>query len=227
MSITLGIYDFYSYIIPGLLYLYAINEFLRAINWKFINLASWLQLGQTPNLILLIAWLIIAFIVGHIFNPLAKDLFDFVFRLRHRRGDSETSLMSIKDRYPDLKIQFGPKDWSTLFVLIRVRDLELSKFIDKFNADAIMLRNIAFGLVLLLITYFIEFFMTGAWIFLISAILALIFCSLAVSRSDDFRTRFFKHIYRASLEYGVSLKEVVEYNYNKPRKRNNQPLSRT
>ena len=37
MSVSLGIYDFFAYIVPGLLYLFTLNEFLQIIEGKFIN----------------------------------------------------------------------------------------------------------------------------------------------------------------------------------------------
>src|SRR5215210_814607 len=170
MSITLGIYDFFSYIIPGLLYLYVINDFLRIVRWNFVEINSWLRPDQAPNFVVLIVLLVVSFIVGHIFNPLAKELFDFVSGLSKRKGAAERSLMAITGRYPNLKIAFGPKDWSTLFVLIRLRNLDLSKFIDKFNADSLMLRNIAFALILFAVNYIVEFFVTGDWTFLITSV---------------------------------------------------------
>ena len=125
------------------------------------------------------------------------------------------SLVSIKGRYPELNVQFHSKDWSTLFVLIRLRNLEVSKFIDKFNADAIMLRNIAFSLLLFSINCFVGFIINKQWYFFTIAVASIVLSILARSRSNDFRLRFFKHIYRASLEYGLSVKEVIEYNKNK------------
>jgi len=212
MSITLGIYDFFSYIIPGFLYMYAFNEFLGALQWKHIDISSMISSGQTPSLIFLIPLIITAFIVGHIFDPVAHRFYDLINRFRHSESMSEKSLVSIKGRYPELNVQFRPMDWSTLFVLIRLRNLEVSKFIDKFNADAIMLRNIAFSFLLLSIDYLLGSLFNRLWYFLLVALLLIVLSVLARSRSNDFRLRFFKHIYRASLEYGLNLKEVIEYN---------------
>ena len=223
MSITLGIYDFFSYIIPGLLYLYVFNELFRILGWKYIAINSWIQSGQTPSLIFLIPLLIVVFIVGHIFDPIAHKFYGLVSRFRHSPSISAKSLASVKNRYPNLKVQFESIDWSTLFVLIRVRNLEVSKYIDKFNADAIMLRNVAFGLLLLTIDYLLEFFSNGLWDELLIALITIILSTLALSRSNHFRLRFFKQIFRASLAYGKSLEEVIEYKDEKPRPR--KPLA--
>lgn len=217
MSITLGIYDFFSYIIPGFLYLYAFNEFLGILQWKHIDIASWFLPEQTPSIVLLISLLITAFIVGHIFDPIAHKFYDLLSRLQRSQSTSEKSLASIKGRYPELNVQFHPLDWSTLFVLIRLRNLEVSKFIDKFNADAIMLRNIAFSLLLLSSNYVVGFILNEQWHLFFIALLLIGLSILARSRSNDFRLRFFKHIYRTSLEYGLNLKEVIEYNKNNNR----------
>ena len=40
MSIAIGIYDLFSYLIPGALYLYLINDFLRVVGWQYIDLTK-------------------------------------------------------------------------------------------------------------------------------------------------------------------------------------------
>ena len=49
MSISLGIYDLFSYLIPGVLYLFVLNQFFRVIGWQSIDIASWLKPGQAPD----------------------------------------------------------------------------------------------------------------------------------------------------------------------------------
>ena len=75
MSITLGIYDFFAYLIPGLLYLFVFNEFLRSIGRSTLNIVSWFRMGQAPDIILFVPILIGDYIIGQIFDPLAQRVF--------------------------------------------------------------------------------------------------------------------------------------------------------
>jgi hypothetical protein len=211
MSITLGIYDLFSYLTPGILYLFVINQFFFVLGRKAIDVMSWFQPGQSIGFTVVIPILVGAFIIGYLFDILSYRFFGFFYRFRKRPKLSEQSLFSIKQRYPDMKIKFNANDWSTLFVFVRLRNLELSQLIDKFNADSIMFRNFSFGFFLLSVVCVIDFFKTGNWAFLISAVLAFFFFLIAHTRSNGLRIRFFKQIFRASLAYGKSISEVVEY----------------
>jgi hypothetical protein len=194
-----------------------LNQFFRVVGWQSIDVVSWLKPGQAPDFSLLIPIFIIAFIVGYLFDSLSYKFFGFFYRLRKRQKASEKSLTAIKERYPNMDIKFNANDWGTLFVFVRIRNLELSQMIDKFNADSIMFRNIAFGMFLFSIVYAVNFFYGGNWMMLIYAIVTFFFFTLAISRSNDLRERFFKQIFRASLAYGKSVEEVIDYENREPK----------
>ena len=215
MSINLGMYDFFSFFIPGLLYLYAFNEFLGSVGWKYIDINSWIQSGQTPSIVFLIPLVIGAYIIGHLVDPIAQNFFNLIPRFGDREPIKAESLKSVKDRYTNLDIQFEPRDWNVLFALIRQRNIEMARVLDKFSADSIMLRNIAFGLFVLSITNVVSFFSSGKWEFLVTATIILVLCLLSISNSVQFRKWFFKDIFRASLDYGVSIEEIVGFSKNK------------
>jgi hypothetical protein len=216
MSVSLGIYDFFAYIIPGVLYLYVINEFFRVVGLKFVNFALWFQPGQAPSIILAIPILIIAYVVGHLFDILAYRFYTkFIYRLRHKKKIYEKQLQYLKNGYPTLDIQFEPRDWSLLFTFLRERNSEITRVIDKYQADSMMLGNIAFGTLLLTIIYFGIFFSTGSWTFLVIAGGTLLVSLIASNKSNQFREWFYSTVFQASLGYGVNLKEVAEYTYDK------------
>lgn len=216
MSINLGFYDFFAYLIPGLLYLFVFNEFLRSIGQKFVNIGVWFQSGHAPSLIIVIPILLGAYIVGHLLDPIAHRIFyKFLFRIRKRREDNETALENLKEQYRDLNIQFKAHEWGILFTFIRHRNLDVAHILDKFNADSIMLINIAFRL---LLGTFIEiglFFSTQSEKFLLVAIGAFVLCLLAMFKSAQFRLWFLTDIFEAALEYGVNLDQVSSYTTNK------------
>ena len=228
MSINLGFYDFFSYLLPGFVYLYAINDFLRVLGLKYVNLTNLLQAGQEPAFGLVALALFAAYIVGHIFDPLSLNFFfKFVFRIRNQQGATTISLNTIKERYPKLGIKFVPKDWEALLIILRQRSYETAQSIDRFQADSIMLRNIAFGLLLMAVTNVIAFFTTMTVLFLLIALVELFACWMLASESFKFRTWFFTQIFERSLIYGMSIEEVISYEKNRDGKSKAQKQTNT
>ena len=216
MSISLGIYDFFAYIIPGMLYLFTFNEFLRAVGLRFIDLSLWFQSGQGPNIIFVIPILIAAYLAGHILDPLAYYFYcEFIYSLRHKRKIYDKQLQYMKERYPSLDIQFKPREWNIMFTFLRQRNIEISKILDKYQADSIMLRNIAFSTLVLTIIYIVLFFTTGTWMFLLTALGTLLISFMAINKSNQFRTWFYTGIFEASVEYGTTLQEVATFTTRK------------
>lgn len=226
MPITFGIYDFFSYFVPGLLYLVVFNEFLRVIGWKFINFETWFQPEQVINLLLLVPVILVAYIIGHLLDVLAfKFFFGFVFRIRNQRGASYRGLEFVKENYPTLKVKFEPKDWNVMFTILRQRNKDISQVIDQFQANSIMLRNIAFGMLLLSVIYIGESISIQSSGPLIFASVTFVICGISIYKSRIFRTWFFEGVFEAALEYGASVKEVVEYTRNQNIKKNTRAES--
>ena len=228
MSINLGFYDFFSYLLPGFVYLYAVNDLLRVLGLKYVNLTNVMQAGQEPAFGLVALGLFAAYIVGHIFDPLSLNFFfKLVFRIRNPQGATTISLNTIKERYPKLGIKFVPKDWEALLIILRQRSYETAQSIDRFQADSIMLRNIAFGLLLMAVTNVIAFFTTMTVSFLLIALVELFACWMLASEGFKFRLWFFTQIYEASLIYGTSIEEVISYEKNRDGKTKGQKQTNT
>jgi hypothetical protein len=210
MSINLGFYDFFSYLIPGLLYLYVFNEFLHSIGQNFIDIASWFPSGQAPSLTIFIPLLLAAYLVGHLIDPVAQRLFKLLYHFRNPKKAYARALDDMKNHYPELNIEFEPKDWNLLLSFIRHRNLDMAHILDKFNADAIMLVNIALGMFALVLIQMGMFFSTNSSIFLINSAGVFVLFLLAAFKCNQFRSWFFIGIFQAALEYGKNLREVVE-----------------
>jgi len=206
MSITIGIYDLFAYTIPGFLYLYVINEFFRVIGWQSFQID---QIKDGNGLFFAVIATICAFVVGHLFDVFANW---FCFRILTRYRIKDASLDTIKEKFPNLKIRFETNDWDPLFTMIRQRNLEFSRVIDSFGAANILLRNICFGLLLLSFLYIRILILDFTWSTLTVVIGILVLSWVAFHRSKMFYFWFFMDIYNASLEYGTSLKEVIEFN---------------
>ena len=67
MSVSLSLYDVFSNIVPGLLYLFTINELLRVFNKSQVDL---LQASTSGQIIFLI---LAAFMLGHLFTTFTYE----------------------------------------------------------------------------------------------------------------------------------------------------------
>lgn len=210
MSITLGIYDLFAYLIPGMAYLFVINEFSKLAGRPLLDVTAISQSGENaPGIVVLILLLAGAYLTGHIFDIVAHW---FVYRLIYRSKTSDDVLAGLKSRYPSLKLDFEAKDWVILLVLLRQRNLDLIRSYDKYEADSIMFRNISLlsFLVFMVAIGWVVINHASPWYLLLSAA-ALVICSLAYKSSRRFHAWFFESIYLSSLEYGNSLQEVMDY----------------
>jgi len=218
MSINLGIYDFFSFTVPGLLYLYAFNEFSRSIGWKYFDVYSWIASNPTPSFIFIALIFTVPYLIGHLMDPVSQKFLDAFSNFRSRSGKNNWLMFSIKGRYPNLNIAFESKDRTLLFALIRQRNIEMARILDGFSSNSIMLRNTAFGLVLLFVANVILFISTKNLDCLFIALIALVLCLLSAINSIQYREWFVKDIFRASLEYGANIEDVVAYSKKKEEK---------
>jgi hypothetical protein len=201
MSITLGIYDVFSYAIPGFIYLFVFNEVL-----KFAQLPN-LDISKLDNLTHLFLLSLLSYLVGHLFDSISHHIW---YRIFYREHTEERAYEKFK-RIPGIKVDFDPHHWSLLLGVLRHNNLELVDNIDKNKATSIMLRNISFALFLLAVISVIGAFAKGFSLpSLLLAITSLISSIVTLRRSDSFNLWFYSIIYQQSLVYGDNLKEILE-----------------
>ena len=208
MSLTIGIYDLFAYIIPGLLYLFVINEFLQVMGAASLALGDFLSLPAGVGLVALALAAVAAHLLGHLLDPLAKRIVDLVTA---RTKPSEAALTGLKARYPSLDIRFAAKDWSMLFTLLRLRNQESSRIADTFQANCIMFRNIFLGLMASFAVQIAGLITNYSRLGLILLMFTALLSVLAARRSRMFNLWFFTNIFEASLHYGNSLQDVLSY----------------
>src|SRR3989304_1987727 len=133
MSITIGIYDFFSYTVPGMIYLlaaYATLNLFRPININLRGVSDAIVWGSIILLVLL------SFLVGHLFDFISHRLW---YRLFYR-GNSQARAYDKFTKITGVKTSFNPYQWTVLLGVIRHNDLQLSDAIDRNKATSIMLR---------------------------------------------------------------------------------------
>lgn len=216
MSISLSIYDLFANLLPGLLYLFAMNEILRSLGMRHmefsnasINEGTLLTLG-------------VGYILGHIFNNFTYEKWYMpLFRYRKqgdgnrsKRGaadDKAKALDSLKRLYPDLKTKFSPRDGDLLFNAIQIQNKELADRIESTRANAIMMRNVSFGLFLLSAAQFIQFFSNQFSLYALGlGILCLLGSWISLLQTSKYYRWFYKDVFRTAIHYGDSLHAVVD-----------------
>ena len=202
MSISLSLYDIFSITVPGLIYLFAINELLRAFSKPYVDI---LQISTSGQILLLV---LAAFVLGHLFNPFTYDRW---YRLFVKTYEDKMVLERINSRFPELKLKFKPTDSEILFAVIQSRNKGLADRIETHRANAIMMRNISFGLFLIGLVELTYFIMSNYAIsFLATTILCFIFSRVAIGSARRFYEWFYRDVFRISSVYGNTCQAVIK-----------------
>lgn len=201
MSITVSIYDFFAYTIPGFLYLYTLSEFLRVLGFSDLNLSTidfvnyWL-----PTVIL-------AYISGLLMQFVSYRLW---IKLWYRSLAEERAYKLFFAIRPEDDIEFNPEQWPLLFTLIRREDYKTAEIIDKNMATSIMLRNISFGLLLYsILNLYLTFQSVFSLLHLLLAVSMLSFSYISLRRGDYFGMMSYNIVYQHAAYYGKNMNEIL------------------
>jgi hypothetical protein len=203
MNIRLGIYEVFSRIVPGGLYLVVIVQILSTLgivhfDWQVVNNLS---------LAALIGLIVVAYILGGAFDNLAM----VPFHLFKRRNVSARRLAQFKETYGGRwRFDFEDGDWPLLLAFIRIKSLELAGELDRHNALSIMLRNVSLGFLFLAINSFIQFFIFRNSMSIFIALVILGLSMLILREAMKFRAWFYDGIYHTILAYRIDLAAVIK-----------------
>ena len=211
MNIRLGIYEIFSRIVPGGVYMVAIWQLLTILGVTTIDVQTINSLSLPASIGLVVA----AYIVGGAFDNLSTVL----LRLFKKPGLNARSFLEFKKRHQDRwTIDFKDGDWSILLAYIRTRNMELASEIERPNAISIMSRNIGTGLVLIAGNSLIQFFLSQDSIHLFICIIMLILSALTLRQSIRFRRWFYDGIYETVLAYRIDLEKSIQPVITSPKK---------
>jgi len=203
MNIRLGVYEIFSRIVPGGLYLAATGQLLIILGlWKFD-----LESVNNISLIASIGLLLSAYTIGGAFDRLALGW----FRLFAKRGTHTRTFANFKQSYQDRwEIDFNDGDWSILLAYIRTKNLELASEIDRHNAVSIMLRNVSLGLLFLGVNSLIQFLILGNWIYIFVVLILVGISFLIILEAKKFREMFYDSIFQTILAYRINLESAIK-----------------
>ncbi len=200
MSITLGVYDLFAYMIPGILYLYIANEFMILFGFAHI------EFQNLNNIVVTLLVVIIGYLLGQIFDLGANKW----RRWRQPKESILEAIENLKKNFPKSKINFLHQDNRFLLSLIRRNHPEVATTIDRNKAISIMLQNISFGMLFYTLLQLISFILNGYSIEnLLLAFFALIIALLAKRKSQFYNQWFYNHIYETALTYGSDTGKII------------------
>jgi len=201
MSIAVSIYDLFAFTIPGFIYLFTLNDLLKALGFSSLSLAT-IEFSQYWLLIVLLSYL-----TGQLMQLVCSRLW---IRLWYRTTAEERAYKVFTAIYPEKDVEFDPKQWSLLFTMIRREDRPTAEMNDRNMATSIMLRNVSFGLLLFgLLNIYIAFQFVFSLSHLLVAFIMLLLSYISLRRGDFYRVMFFNNIYQHAMYYGKNLNEIV------------------
>lgn len=202
MNIRLGIYEIFARIVPGGFYLVALIQTGIVLGWITLDLNLINQIGLLPSLGLAF----VAYLLGTVFDILSPSW----HRLFKPKNFSAQELLAFKNNYPDWTIDFEDKDWPVMLAYIRRQNLELGSEIDKYNAQAIMLRNVSLGLVWIAGNEGVAALrQQSGWPLLLAVGLILI-SFMVIRRATTFRQWYYSTIFQIIFSYRLNLEEHIK-----------------
>ena len=202
MSIAIGIYEVFSYTIPGFIYLYGGYQILSAF-----GIISFSPNFSEANTLFII--LIISFVLGIILNPISR----IWYKLFQPKNIENDVLEGLKSNYPEIEINFKASQWPVIFAHIKNKNIELTNWIDRIKAFSIMLRSLSLGLMLLAVAELINVIVYHARIQnIIWLILLIILILLSGYQSIRFNRWFYLNIF----EFAISkIFKISDYLHKK------------
>jgi hypothetical protein len=202
MNIRLGVYEIFSRIVPGGLYLAAVGQLLHILGLYTFDLQT---ISELP-LLLSIAILLGAYSIGGAMDRLAIVW----FRLFAPRGTHGRVFESIRRQYGKRwHLDFTGEDWNLLLSHIRTRDFELAAELDRYNAVSIMLRNVSLALTLICFNLLFQSVQTASWTYALLALGLFLTAILLILESKKFREWYYDNIFRTALGYRIEMEELI------------------
>jgi hypothetical protein len=186
MSISLGLYDLFSNIIPGSLYLfffYLVLYRIGNIDFDFSLLSLW-------SLILLG---ILAYVTGLVLDPLAR----FWYKRFYTRSQSEI-ISDLNESNDSIQFEEGKMNWAFLSYKILHDSPDIHHSLHRLGAIYILLRNVSFIFLLISLFSIVDIFISG-FVFwqLVLSFSSLVFSILVLKNAIKFDRMRYKGTYLA------------------------------
>lgn len=192
MSITIGVFDFFSYAIPGCLYLLTAIYLFASLSGK---LGKLLALSFQLEHIVLFA--IGGYLVGILLDIVARKIIQWIFKDERIFQEALGEFTSRGEKY---QVDFTKDDWAILLAYIKQNSPGNLLMIEKNKALSMMLRNTSFCGLLLFLGQIVCILLRGySHQQLAVAISAIVVSLLAGQQSLRFHRWFFLGIFETTI----------------------------
>lgn len=203
MNIRLGIYDIFSRIVPGGVYLLVFLHLAVVLGLIVVDWNVLAEIGLIPSLGLVV----VCYVLGSAMDALGAAW----HRIFKKRGMSDRVLAEFKAKHADhWKFDFEDKDLPILRAYIGIHHLDVAGDIDRNNALCIMLRNISLGLVIFAVTELFQFVKSLDWLHVLFAVLLIFFSYQTAIKGRTLREWFYSGIFETIIAYRLNLEERVK-----------------
>ena len=202
MSIRIGIYDFFAYTIPGILYLIAGMYLCQTLKFVILD-KQWLRSISTVEALL---FALIGYLLGLLFDPIAKRW----YRLFKPKDLSKVVLDEFKAKHPNFVVKFGEGDWYIVLSYLRKVSEETAYNIERFNATNIMLRNVSFLSFVLAIIQTGRLIVCFSWLEFVLCVVFAVFALIAGKESVKYAKWFYSSQYASIAAHSITAQDLVE-----------------
>lgn len=202
MAISLSLYDVFSRLVPGglfvMAYLYGFHEvWLRS--QPFTGLATAQLLGLA----------FISYILGYVFDPLGNRWYRFFSKCGPQYRLAEKTAERMFQYYPNVAVDSKALHWAVWFAYLKRRNLPMAQEIERLNATHIMLRSLSLGMLFASFIFCIKV-VTGTFVLahVLLSLLGLWAAYILMQEAIKFRTWFYQAIYQSVFALTLTSKEM-------------------
>ena len=203
MSITIGVYEFFAYTIPGYFYL-AVAGVLGMITGWFDMLAFLPHLDALTFVLVSVG----AYGLGLLMDPVAKWSWEDPFKNEKAK---DRAWSNVWERNENLSCRLEARQWPLMQAHARVTDAGAAAHYERFQATSIMLRNVSFSLVLAAITLGMGLLLGALAIWhLVSILLLMLFAILSIRQSRKFSIWAYETVFDTFLAIEAPMEDFVK-----------------
>ncbi|MEM8643038.1 MAG: hypothetical protein AAGG51_30105 [Cyanobacteria bacterium P01_G01_bin.54] len=188
MAIRVGVYDFFSYVVPGSVIVFAVLYLLAKLNALPIDP----QNISTPEFFILIGT---AYLLGFVVDVVSKP-WRKIFSPKDTQGKV---IREFSSRYPAFTAILHETDWYVFLSFIKRYSLDIARDVEQNNATSIMLRNSSFSVLFLGFTFLIDLIFFRSTLSIILSMFCVVFSVILQKQSIKFKNWFYLGLYQSTI----------------------------
>ena len=201
MALRIGIYDLFTYTVPGFIYSSIGFYLLFIFNQFSINLEKL----TTVHFLLLCG---IAYLLGIIFDPIADIV---LYKLLNRKNYAQIAISDMKNRYPEIKINFKKEHWPVALAYLYKQNIDWGNEIEILRALYKMLRNVSFAFMVFSVTLSISYLSDlSTHSLLLYSIISLVLAIISLLHARKFNKWFYSTLFESVIASQIDMSEYIK-----------------